>query len=81
MIIHRTFRVYLHYHTIAQVVAGAFVGIALGCSWYYFVNYQFIKYVPWIIEHPLAKRFLLRDYSPIPRVLHFQYENEYAEAK
>ncbi|CAF3414144.1 unnamed protein product [Rotaria sp. Silwood1] len=74
-------RVYLHYHTIAQVVAGAFVGTALGCVWYYFVNYHFTKYVPYIIEHPLGKHFLIRDYAPIPRLIHFQYENEYAEAK
>ena len=78
---HATFRVYLHYHTMFQVVVGAFVGIALGISWYYFVNYQFIKFVPYLIEHPLAKFFLVRDYSSIPRLLHFQYENEYAEAK
>ncbi|CAF0986864.1 unnamed protein product [Rotaria sordida] len=74
-------RVYLHYHTIAQVVAGAFVGTALGCVWYYFVNYYFTKYVPFIIEHPFGKYFLIRDYAPIPRLIHFQYENEYAEAK
>jgi len=74
-------RVYLHYHTIPQVIAGAFVGTCLGCIWYYFVNYYFIEYVPFLIEQPLAKRLLLRDYGPIPRLWHFQYENEYAEAK
>jgi len=74
-------RVYLHYHTISQVVVGAFVGTGLACGWYYFVNYQFIKFVPFLIEQPLAKFFLIRDYSPIPRVIHFQYENEFAEAK
>ncbi|CAF5224447.1 unnamed protein product, partial [Rotaria magnacalcarata] len=30
---------------------------------------------------PLGKYFLIRDYSLIPRLIHFQYENEYAEAK
>ena len=75
------FRVYLHYHTTFQVVVGAFVGIALGIGWYYFVNYHFIKFVPYLIEHPLAKFFLVRDYSAIPHLLRFQYETEYAEAK
>lgn len=75
------FRVYLHYHTVPQVIAGAFVGTGLGCAWYYFVNYQFMKYAPWIVEHPWAKYFLVRDYTPIPRLIHFQYESEYAEAK
>ncbi|CAF3527453.1 unnamed protein product [Adineta steineri] len=74
-------RVYLHYHTVLQVVVGAFVGTGLGCVWYYFVNYHFMKYVPFIIEQPLAKFFLIRDYTPIPRIIHFQYESEYAEAK
>ena len=74
-------RVYLHYHTIPQVIVGAMVGMALGCGWYYFVNYHFMKYAPWIVEQPLAKLFLLRDYTPIPRLIHFQYETEYAEAK
>lgn len=34
-----------------------------------------------IIEHPLARLFLLRDYGPIPRLIHFQYESEFSEAK
>lgn len=74
-------RVYLHYHTIAQVVVGAVIGITLGFVWYYFVNYHFIKYAPMIVEHPIGRYFLLRDYGPIPRVIHFQYESELAEAK
>ncbi|CAF0742130.1 unnamed protein product [Adineta steineri] len=74
-------RVYLYYHTIAQVVVGGVLGTILGCIWYYFVNYQFIKYVPFIIDRPLAKYLLIRDYSPIPHIIHFQYESEYSEAK
>lgn len=72
---------YLYYHTIAQVVVGGCLGTAFGCVWYYFVNYQFIKYVPFIIEQPLAKYLLIRDYSPIPHIIHFQYENEMNEAR
>lgn len=62
-------------------MVGAFVGLALGAAWYWFVNYHFIKYVPWMIELPIAKYFRVRDYSQIPRLLNFQYESEYAEAK
>ncbi|CAF1388960.1 unnamed protein product [Rotaria sordida] len=65
---------YLHYHTMTQVVAGAFVGTALGCVWYYFINYYFTKYVPFIIEHPFEKYLLIRDFAPIPHLIHFQYE-------
>ncbi|CAF3890629.1 unnamed protein product [Rotaria sp. Silwood2] len=74
-------RVYLYYHTVAQVVVGGFIGTIFACIWYYLINYQFIKYVPFIIDQPLAKYLLIRDYSPIPHIIHFQYENEYAEAK
>ncbi|CAF0815188.1 unnamed protein product [Rotaria sp. Silwood1] len=74
-------RVYLYYHTIAQVVVGGFIGTIFACIWYYFINYQFIKYIPFIIDQPLAKYLLIRDYSPIPHIIHFQYESEYAEAK
>jgi hypothetical protein len=63
------------------VIVGAFVGTAIGFIWYYFVNYQFITYASWIVEQPLAKYFLIRDYTPIPRLIQFQYDNEYAEAK
>ncbi|CAF0778438.1 unnamed protein product [Rotaria sordida] len=74
-------RVYLYYHTIAQVVVGGLIGIIFACIWYYFTNYQFIKYVPFITDLSLAKYLLIRDYSPIPHIIHFQYESEYAEAK
>ncbi|CAF0925609.1 unnamed protein product [Adineta ricciae] len=40
-----------------------------------------VLYVPLIVEHPLAKYLLIRDYSSIPHIIHFQYENEYNEAK
>ncbi|CAF3235346.1 unnamed protein product [Rotaria socialis] len=74
-------RVYLYYHTIAQVVVGSFIGTILGGLWYYFINYQFIKYVSFIIDQPLAKYFLIRDYSSIPNIIQFQYDSECAEAK
>jgi hypothetical protein len=63
------------------VIVGGLLGIIIGCAWYYFVNYQFIKYVPLIIDQPIAKYFFIRDYSPIPHIIHFQYESEYAESK
>lgn len=74
-------RVYLYYHTVAQVIVGGLLGTIFGCIWYYFINYQFIKYVPWIIDHWIAKYLMIRDYSSIPHIIHFQYESEYAEAK
>ena len=72
---------YLYYHTISQVVVGGSIGTIVGCVWYYFVNYQCMKYVPALIEQPLARWLLIRDYSPIPHIIHFQYESEFVEAK
>ena len=62
-------------------MVGGLIGIAFGGLWYYFVNYQFIRYAPLITDHPIGKYCLLRDYSPIPHIIQFQYESEYAEAK
>ncbi|CAF1313744.1 unnamed protein product, partial [Didymodactylos carnosus] len=74
-------RVYLHYHTIPQVVAGGIVGTCHGIVWYYFVNFFFLqKYSAQILELSLARRLFLRDYGPVPRLLKFQYESETAEA-
>lgn len=75
------FRVYLYYHTVAQVFVGSILGTIFGCIWYYFINYYFIRYVPFIVDQPLAKYLLIRDYSPIPNLTYYQYESEYAEAK
>lgn len=37
--------------------------------------------MPFIIDQPLAKYLLIRDYSSIPNILQFQYESECVEAK
>lgn len=71
----------MYYHTIAQVVVGGSIGTLFGGLWYYIVNYQFIRYVPFLIDQPVAKYLLIRDYTSIPHIIHFQYESEYAEAK
>ncbi|KAL3618175.1 hypothetical protein CASFOL_038496 [Castilleja foliolosa] len=36
--IHSIFRVYLGYHTVAQVFAGAALGVVLGGAWFWVVN-------------------------------------------
>ncbi|KAK6943762.1 Phosphatidic acid phosphatase type 2/haloperoxidase [Dillenia turbinata] len=74
-------RVYLGYHTVAQVFAGAFLGAVLGGSWYWFVNNVLICYFPAIEESAYGKMFYLKDTSHIPNVLKFEYENVRAARK
>ncbi|XP_074586360.1 lipid phosphate phosphatase gamma-like [Curcuma longa] len=74
-------RVYLGYHTIAQVIAGATLGMALGAGWFWIVNTMLVEYFP-AIEESAAGRFLyLKDSSHIPNVLQFEYNNARAARK
>lgn len=74
-------RVYLGYHTIAQVFAGATLGIILGASWYWVVNYVLYVYFPAIEESSFGRSFYIKDTSHIPNVLKFEYENARAARK
>ncbi|XP_068668892.1 lipid phosphate phosphatase gamma-like [Aristolochia californica] len=68
-------RVYLGYHTVAQVFAGAALGLLLGAIWFWMVNYVFISYFPAIEESFFGRLFYLKDCSHIPNVLKFEYDN------
>ncbi|EEF37138.1 dolichyldiphosphatase, putative [Ricinus communis] len=68
-------RVYLGYHSIAQVFAGAILGTLLGSVWFWFVNYKAIHFFPVIEESSFGKMFYVKDTSHIKNVLEFEYEN------
>lgn len=68
-------RVYLGYHTVAQVFAGATLGTFLGVVWFWVVNYKLFCYFPAIEESSFGRRFYIKDTSHIPNVLKFEYEN------
>ncbi|KAM6593372.1 hypothetical protein CsatA_001075 [Cannabis sativa] len=68
-------RVYLGYHTVAQVFAGAALGIIIGASWYWIVNYVLYVYFPAIEESSFGRFFYIKDTSHIPNVLKFEYDN------
>ncbi|MQL82596.1 hypothetical protein Taro_015077 [Colocasia esculenta] len=74
-------RVYLGYHTVAQVVAGATLGIVLGALWYWVVNSMLIDYFPAIEESAFGRFFYIKDSSHIPNVLKFEYDNARASRK
>ncbi|XP_021751580.1 lipid phosphate phosphatase gamma-like [Chenopodium quinoa] len=74
-------RVYLGYHTIAQVSAGAILGTVLAWSWYWVVNNVFIHYFPLIEESYIGRTFYIKDTSHICNVLKFEYDNARAARK
>ncbi|KAK0581971.1 hypothetical protein LWI29_020015 [Acer saccharum] len=68
-------RVYLGYHAVAQVFAGATLGILVGTAWFWVVNSVLFCYFPAIEESALGRYFCLKDTSHIPDVLKFEYDN------
>ncbi|KAM4089915.1 hypothetical protein ACJW30_09G020000 [Castanea mollissima] len=74
-------RVYLGYHTVAQVFAGAILGAFLGAVWFWFVNSVLIVYFPAIEESAFGRMFYIKDTSHIPNVLKFEYDNARAARK
>lgn len=67
-------RVYLGYHTVAQVFAGATLGIILGAVWFWVVNSVLFRYFPVIEESALGRWLYIKDTSHLPNVLKFEYE-------
>lgn len=74
-------RVYLGYHTVAQVFAGATLGIILGAVWFWVVNSVLFRYFPVIEESEFGRWFYIKDTSHIHNVLEFEYEKARAARK
>lgn len=73
-------RVYLEYHTVEQVLVGAFVGTFIGCVWFYLVHSYFSQYFHMITTWKISEYLMVRDYSHIPNILLFQYSVERNES-
>ena len=74
-------RVYLLYHTISQVLWGAFVGIILGTIWFIITHIVLTPIFPIIASWPISEYLLLRDTTLIPNILWFEYTNIRTEAR
>lgn len=74
-------RVYLGYHTVSQVYAGAALGTILGAVWFKIVNSGLVSYFPAIEESIFGRMFYVKDTSHIPNVLKFEYDNARAVRK
>ena len=73
------FRVYLDYHTVTQVFAGATLGIFLGSLWFWIVNSKLARYFPTIEESAFGRWFYVKGASHIRNVLKFEYDQAKAE--
>ena len=70
-------RLYLHYHSLDQILVGLFVGGVFGVLWqgiyhYYLTPSSFYKSIATSL---ICQKFYIKDYSNIPNVLVFEYEN------
>ncbi|XP_077237029.1 phosphatidic acid phosphatase (PAP2) family protein [Tasmannia lanceolata] len=74
-------RVYLGYHTVAQVFAGAALGVLFGAIWFWAVNSFIVVYFPAFERSAFCRYFYIKDCSHIPNVLKFEYENAVAARK
>ncbi|KAI3696766.1 hypothetical protein L6452_29298 [Arctium lappa] len=68
-------RVYLGYHTVSQVFAGASLGIFLGGLWFWVVNAKISRFIVVIEESKIGRWLYIKDTSHIPNLLEFEYEN------
>ncbi|KAK1426084.1 hypothetical protein QVD17_14752 [Tagetes erecta] len=68
-------RVYLGYHTVGQVFAGASLGTVVGLVWFWLVNARIKKFFLVIEESAIGRWFYIKDTSHIPNLLEFEYEN------
>uniref|UniRef100_A0A1B0CT93 Dolichyldiphosphatase 1 n=1 Tax=Lutzomyia longipalpis TaxID=7200 RepID=A0A1B0CT93_LUTLO len=74
-------RIYLQYHTTAQVYVGALVGICTGAIWFTVIHFFLTPYFPRIVTWKISEFLLLRDTTLIPNVLWFEYTVTRQEAR
>ncbi|XP_015111599.1 dolichyldiphosphatase 1 [Diachasma alloeum] len=74
-------RIYLHYHTISQILWGMMIGITMGIVWFSITHLVFTPYFPVIVTWKTSEYLLLRDTTLIPNVLWFEYTNIRTETR
>jgi dolichyldiphosphatase len=67
--------VYLHYHTVEQVLVGAVIGVLLGTGAFAAQKKWLEPLFPAIEESWLGRWFYFKDSAHLPNVLQFEYEN------
>ena len=66
-------RVWLRYHTIAQIAAGLIVGATCGAAWFFVTEAALRPHFSKLAQHPLATWLLLRDCTNV-NVLASEYK-------
>lgn len=74
-------RIYLQYHTWAQVLCGAFVGFVFATFWFAITYLILTPLFPQIVSWKISEFLLLRDTTLIPNVLWFEYTNTRQEVR
>jgi len=74
-------RMYLHYHTLEQVVIGLVIGCVSGILWFCIVFSFCMPFAQQLVNTKLAEFFLIRDSSSIPDILWFEYTATRTEAR
>ena len=67
-------RVYLGYHSVTQVLAGASLGVFLGSFWFWFVHCYFHPKFQQLEKSRFCRFFRIKDSSHIPDVIGFEYK-------
>ena len=73
-------RIYLHYHTMAQVYWGIIIGLVSALIWFLIVQFILTPCFPRIASTRIAEFLMIRDYTNIPNVMWFDYTNASREA-
>jgi len=77
-------RVYLQYHTEDQVVAGSVIGSVAALFWFLVTQKILTPLFPMIASWRISEVFMIRDCTPIPNIMWFEFvstRGEYAARK
>ena len=74
-------RIYLHYHTWAQVLVGSGIGCVAAMAWFILVHHLLTPHFTRIASWGLCEYLLIRDLTPIPNVIWFEYTSSKAEGR
>ncbi|CAH2104797.1 unnamed protein product [Euphydryas editha] len=74
-------RVYLHYHTTAQVIVGGIIGVIFATIWFFVVHRILTPLFPQLVTLKLCEMLMIRDTTLIPNVLWFEYTTTRQEAR
>lgn len=73
-------RVYHEYHTQSQVLWGGVAGGGAALLWFFITQTVLTPLYPWVASWRISEWFLIRDCTPIPNILWFEYYHTRGEA-